>query len=385
MIKAQKDLKDKGIVCTELLEQMTHADQGPESNVQMIHALIRRRDAACAKLHELVGEESNGDSSPGSSPVQRRVRPGSASPDASWSAHGAQPSGSRRHGPKKNNGRPQTAEPRRSEDAQRKENSRSAKGRNADAGTRPQAQRKGLFSLLANSIYHALTRTKESKTELPETPTRAVSPETWSAELPESASPALSDEEEHIVPPTDTVRSKHRHTSKDARKEPPRLRQQEGQSRSMCETTSMREPIPKRHGARACEASHQSQSFTYGQKMYASKKKSPEELQEELWALFGAAKESGAVKEVDGYESPPPRSPSQSRVKKAGGEASTIAPFKASHQRISEEMHFASAAEVIRCELGEVDSNLKEHRRRSFEWSAANSFRHPGCYHSGES
>ena len=65
-------------------------------------------------------------------------------------------------------------------------------------------------------------------------------------------------------------------------------------------------------------------------------------LQAELLALFGVAKESGAVVEVDGYESPPARSParspvnreapanfpSQSRTKTAG----SIQPFRASQQ-----------------------------------------------------
>jgi hypothetical protein len=328
-----------------------HADQGPESNVQMMMALLQRRDAACARLKELVGEESDGESSLCSSSVQRRARPGSASPDGPLCgpARGAHPIGQ----PSKTR-RPMREEqwrsedglldskssPRRSEDGLSNPKSRSPKGRDADAETRPQAQRKGMFSLLASELYYALTRTKTSKTGSPETRSKAVSPETRSARLPETASSALSDEDAHMVPPAEHhVRSKHRNTSKDARTEPTRLRPKDEQSRSMREKTSVRKTTPGRHGT------HLSQSFTYGEQNHhkdgtqtkspseLNKTKSPSELREELLALFGAAKESGAVKEVDGYESPPPRSPTHSRVKKAGGAPTGIAPFKASHHR----------------------------------------------------
>ena len=351
VIKAQKALKDKRIINTELVEQMALADHGPESNVQMMMALLQRRDAACARLKELVGEESDGESSLCSSSVQRRVRPGSASPDGPLCgpARGAHPIGqpSQTHRPlmaepwRSEDGLSNSkSPPRSSEDGLSNPKSRSPKGRDADAETRPQAQRKGMFSILASELYHALTRTKTSKTGSSETRSKVVSPETRSARLPETASSALSDEDVHMVPPSEHhVRCKHRNTSKDAGTEPTRLRPQDEQSRSMRETTSMRKTTPGRNGT------HMSQSFTYGEQNHhkdgtetkspseLNKTKSPSDLREELLALFGAAKESGAVKEVDGYESPPPRSPTQSRVKKAGGAPTGIAPFKASHHR----------------------------------------------------
>lgn len=350
MIKAQRVLKDKEIIDTELGEQIAHADEGPESNVQKIHALLQRREAACARLQALVGEESEG-SSPCSSPLQRRVRPGSASPDGLWSApsRGEHPTGSQ---PSKTR-RPLTAEPRRSgdglatakptprrsDDGLSNANSRSPKGRDADADTRPQAQRKGMFSLLASSLYNALTRTrtKTSRTGSPETKCKVVTPETAQ----------MSDE--HMMPPA----------------EPTRLRPQDVQSRSKGSerapylTTSMREPTPRRHGTRARDYS---QSFTYGEQNHRkegtkhnspselNKTKSPSELREELLALFGAAKESGAVKEVDGCESPPPRSPPPSRVKKAGGaRANSIEIFKASHLRHDIKSLVASSVRQIVC------------------------------------
>jgi hypothetical protein len=105
--------------------------------------------------------------------------------------------------PPSNTRRPLTAEPRRSEDGLWNPNSSSPKGWDADAETRPQAQRKGMCSILASSLCRALTRTKTSKTGSPETRSKGVSPETRSARLPERVSSALSDEDEHMVPPTE--------------------------------------------------------------------------------------------------------------------------------------------------------------------------------------
>ena len=135
------------------------------------------------------------------------------------------------------------------------------------------------------------------------------------------------------TPPAEQqLRSSQRSKPKDVRAEPQRPRAQDPHSRS----------FDHHHHGRQLFNSDQSQSFTYGQRATLCKKKSPAELQEELLALFGVAKESGAVVEVDGYESPPARSParspvdreapanfpSRSRTKKAG----SIQPFRASQQ-----------------------------------------------------
>ena len=296
-----------------------HADERSEARAQMIRALTQRRDAACAKLQELVeGEDSEASCSSPESPLQYHPRrPRSVDvPDApsySWTERAAGDEPQRPSQPKDH--RPHTAMQLRPTDPAVLK-SRHRKSREAEPERQPQAQRKGMLSLFVSTLYNAVARPSTSKAATPETGPHAPP----------------NGEGERKPPAEQQLRSSQRSKPKDIRAEPQRPRAQDPHSRS----------FDHHHHGRQLFNSDQSQSFTYGQRATLCKKKSPAELQEELLALFGVAKESGAVVEVDGYESPPARSParspvdreapanfpSRSRTKKAG----SIQPFRASQQ-----------------------------------------------------